>query len=193
MSSPRTGSERLLFVALAVAVIDTVYLTWRYIALHAGWVVPGTGLCSWNSWIDCDRVLLTPEARAFYVPNATLGLGFFAGCLLWWTVGSRSAVPSSRRTVAGVLVVWLGIATALTFRFWYLLAGLDHLCPFCPWNHTFTYVAWIAAIRVWRAEGVAEGPGAWRSLVKLAAVCVAQGVVWQVAWFVAFRAGRLTP
>src|SRR5690349_15323831 len=80
---------RLLTIVLVITVLDTAYLSWRFIALHAGWVISGTGICSWSAHIDCDKVLLSPQARAFYVPNAILGFGNFCGCLLWWTVGSR--------------------------------------------------------------------------------------------------------
>src|SRR5215213_4704878 len=81
--------EILLGIVLLITVFDTAYLSWRFVALHAGWVVPGTGLCSWSASVDCDRVLMTAEARAFYVPNGLLGFGFFLGCLVWWSVGSR--------------------------------------------------------------------------------------------------------
>ena len=92
------SATRVLVAALAVNLANTAYLSWRYVALHAKWVEPHTGLCSWTTGIDCDVVLMTPEARAFYVPNALLGLGFALGCLLWWFGGRRLGEEGSGRT-----------------------------------------------------------------------------------------------
>src|SRR4051812_24050954 len=117
-ATPRT--ERLLDLCLAVGVLDCAYLSWRYLALHAGLVVPGTGLCSWSAGIDCDKVLGTPQARAFFVPNALLGLGFFAGALAWRCVGAW-LLPEHRRLVLATLAFWLCVATVFTARFWWLL------------------------------------------------------------------------
>jgi hypothetical protein len=111
-------------------------------------------------------VLVTPEARAFFVPNATLGLGFFVGAAYWWFVGARRW-PEHRLHLARTLAFWLGVATLFTLRFWWLLIHLPALCPFCPWNHVFTYVAFAAALLVWRREA-REHRGAhppWQQLV----------------------------
>lgn len=76
---------------------------------------PGTGLCSWSA---SDIVLQTREARAFYVPNAILGLGCYSACLWWWLLGRR--LPSAyERHVMGALAVWLGIASLFTLWFWW--------------------------------------------------------------------------
>ena len=109
-----------LTAVLIITVLNSAYLSWRYIALHAGWVAPGTGICSWTATIDCDKVLLTPEARAFYVPNAILAFGFFFGCLVWWVAGSRLGQPY-RHHIIRTLAFWLVIATLFTFRFFWLL------------------------------------------------------------------------
>ena len=58
----RRQLERWLSIVLVITALDTIYLSWRFTALFAGWVVPGTGLCSWSEGIDCDKVLVTPEA-----------------------------------------------------------------------------------------------------------------------------------
>jgi uncharacterized membrane protein len=78
------GLTFLLKLVLLLAVINTAYLSWRYLALHEGLVTAGTGICSLTDFVDCDKVLSTNEARAFYVPNAILGFGsasdsFFCG------------------------------------------------------------------------------------------------------------------
>lgn len=178
------SAERWLTLVLVVAALDTVYLTWRFTALHAGWVTPGTGLCSWSAGIDCDKVLRTPEARTFVVPNAVLGLGFYTGALLWWVAGRRLG-PAYRPHLVRSLAVWLGIASVMTLWFWWLLLRLDALCPFCPWNHILTYVALFLAVRVWRLTPHPPHHQPFRPLLWLVAVCVVWFWAWQGAWFLA--------
>ena len=175
------NAARVLLVSLLLAVLDTGYLSWRFVALRAGWVEPGTGLCSWTAWIDCDQVLQTSQARAFHVPNAILGWGFFFGCLLWW-LWSRRLAPEHRPFMDRLLAFWLGVATLFTAYFWWLLVHLDHLCPFCPWNHLWTWVAFGAAVVLWRGgrEHEVRPPGSvlWPPI----AICVGQFWLWQLAW-----------
>ena len=180
--------ERWLTILLGLAVLNTGYLGWRYIALHAGWVAPGTGLCSWTASVDCDKVLLTPDARAFYVPNAVLGFGFFLGCFIWWMAGQRLDV-AYRHHVARTLAFWLAVATLFTFRFFWLLAHLDAFCPLCPWNHILTYASLVTALMLWRATPRPLTPRPVTPLVRLVALCVAQFWFWQVLWFVASARG----
>lgn len=190
MSAPRL--ERALTLVLALTVLDCAYLSWRFLALKADLVAPGTGLCSWSAWIDCDQVLSTPQARAFFVPNATLGLGFFLGCLLWWTLGRRVLDARYRPYVTGALAFWLVVASAFTLRFWWLLVHLDHLCPFCPWNHLWTWVATALALVVWRRTPAPSGPAPPPApLALLVAGCVAQLFVWQALWWAGVQAGAL--
>ena len=173
-----------LTIVLTIAALDTIYLSWRYVALFAGWVTPGTGICSWTTWIDCDKVLVTPQARAFIVPNAILALGFYTGALIWWLVGRRLGEAYQHHLIR-TLAVWLGIASLITIRFWWLLLNLDNLCPFCPWNHVFTYIAFFMAIRIWQLTPRPTQHQSWKPIVLLVALCVAWFWAWQAAWFVA--------
>ncbi len=182
----------MLTGALVVGVIDTTYLSWRYLALHAGWVTPGSGLCSWNAWIDCDQVLSTPQARAFYVPNALLGFGFFVGCMLWWHLGKRVLDARYHHHLARTLAVWLGVATLFTLRFWQLLLGLDHLCPLCPWNHLFTWIAFGASIALWRRTPRPQQHAPLGPLAGHVALCVAQFFLWLLLWRLALGSGALS-
>jgi uncharacterized membrane protein len=191
--TPSARSSAALALSLTVAVLDCVYLSWRYLALHGSpspWVEAHTGLCSWTAGIDCDRVLITPEARAFFVPNATLGLGFFLGAAYWWFVGNKR-FPEHRVHLARTLAFWLGVATLLTARFWWLLVHLDALCPFCPWNHVFTYIAFAAALRVWRDEKHAHaGPHApWQRLVPHVLASIAPLFALNALWWLLVRQG----
>jgi uncharacterized membrane protein len=192
-NAQRSRANTVLALAIAVAVLDCVYLSWRYLALHglpAPWVTPHTGLCSWTANIDCDRVLVTAEARAFFVPNATLGLGFFGGAAYWWFVGTRRW-PEHRLHLARTLAFWLGVATLFTLRFWWLLIHLPALCPFCPWNHVFTYLAFAAAVLVWRREAREHrGPHApWQQLLPHVLASIAPLVVINLAWWWLARSG----
>ncbi|MFO0563025.1 MAG: vitamin K epoxide reductase family protein [Polyangiales bacterium] len=188
----RSNAQLALAIALVVAVLDCVYLSWRYLALHglpSAWVVAHTGLCSWTEAIDCDRVLVTPQARAFFVPNATLGLGFFAGAAHWWFRGVRR-YPEHRLHLARTLAFWLGVATLFTLRFWWLLIHLPALCPFCPWNHVFTYIAFASALLVWRDEQRSHtGPHApWQQLVPHVLISISPLVAINAAWWLLVRA-----
>lgn len=185
--------ERALTLVLTLTVLDCAYLSWRYLALKAGAVTPGTGLCSWTTWIDCDQVLSTPEARAFFVPNALLGFGFFFGCLLWWTIGRRALDPRLRHHLVRTLAVWLVIASGFTLRFWWLLVHLDHLCPFCPWNHLWTWVATAVALTLWRRTPRPTDPAPLAPLLALVALCVGQFFLWLAAWWLALQQGLLSP
>lgn len=183
-TDPRAAKARIeaaLRATLALTVLDTAYLSWRYLALRAGWVTPGTGLCSWTEGIDCDAVLMTPQARAFWVPNALLGLGFYLGCALWLELGRRLP-PVYRHHVVRTLAFWLAVGFAFTLRFWWLLVHLSHLCPFCPWNHVLSLVALVLSVKLWRAEQPPTHRASWRPLVALVAVCVGQFFTWLVLW-----------
>ncbi len=180
--------DALLTVVIFITVLDTAYLSWRFVALHAGWVTHGTGICSWTATIDCDKVLLTPEARAFYVPNAILAFGFFFGCLVWWVAGLWLGEPY-RHHIIRTLAFWLGIATLFTLRFFWLLIHLDALCPFCPWNHVLTYVALAVALIIWQSTSRPTEQAPVTPLVVLVCICVAQFFIWQLLWLTAHSRG----
>jgi uncharacterized membrane protein len=178
----------VLVVALLLACANTTYLSWRFLALRSGIVEPGTGICSLTAYVDCDQVLLRPEARAFYVPNALLGFGFFAGCVLWWRLGGRLG-PAYRRHILRTLCFWLGVSCAATLWFFWLLVRLPNLCPLCPWNHLLNYVAFAAAVRLAAREAPPlQRPGAIQMGV-LVVGCVGLFIVIQVCWALAFLNG----
>jgi uncharacterized membrane protein len=180
----RRRLELWLSIVLLITAVDTMYLSWRFTALFAEWVRVGSGVCSWSDRIDCDKVLRTPEARAFIVPNAILGLGFYTGTLWWWFLGRRLG-PAYRPHLIRSLAVWLGVASLLTLWLWYLLLRLDALCPFCPWNHLLTYAALYLAVRLWRLTPHPPEHQPLRPLLWLVALCVVWFWAWQGAWFLA--------
>ena len=178
-----------MLAALWGTTLDAGYLAWRYMALRLGLGMPGTSLCSWSTTIDCDRVLLTPQANAFWVPNALLGLGFSAGLLVFWAV-TRRANAGTRGTLLRAMVLLLGVGAAATLYFFWLLAGLNWFCPLCPLNHLLLYVAFGAAlIALRRQRGQASAappdyaPGATitpRAVGLAAAIFVLGQAVWIV-------------
>lgn len=190
-SRPTPWPERALVAVLGLTVADTLYLSWRYLALHAGRVVPGTGLCSWSAGVDCDVVLRTPEARAFWVPNALLGLGFFAGCLLWWVRGVARYGDEYRRLLALLLAVWLGVGTLFTLRFFQLLVRLPALCPFCPWNHLWTWTSFGLAVAVYRRTPRPAVAPPFAALAPHIALCVGQFFALLGLWGAAVALGWL--
>jgi len=191
ISRPPTPSpERLLLAALAVAALDSSYLAWRYLALRLALVTPGTSICSWSFRIDCDRVLLTPQSNAFFVPNALLGAAFYVGCLIWWFVGKRLGVDY-RFHIIRTLTFWLAVASVITLRFFWLLAHLSFFCPLCPLNHLATYVATIAAFVLFKRTPRPGKPIALRPLIALAVACVLFFGLVQLLWFVADGNGVL--
>lgn len=184
MTPPRTRLESCLTVVLVLTTLNTLYLAWRFTALFAGWATPGTGICSWTAGIDCDKVLQTPQARAFVVPNAILGFGFFSGTLIWWLAG-RKLHQAHQHHLIRTLAFWLGIASLFTFVFWTLLLRLSALCPFCPWNHVLTYVAFVLAILIWRVTPKSNEKVSVRPILLLVLVCVVWFWLWQGSWFLA--------
>jgi uncharacterized membrane protein len=177
-------TERLMIAALGFAALDSSYLTWRYLALRLMLVRPGSSLCSWSSFVDCDRVLLAPQANAFFVPNALLGLAFYLGCLIWWHWGKRLG-PQYRHHVVRTIVFWLAVATVITFRFFWLLFHLSYFCPLCPLNHVATYVALAAAVALLVKTPPSREQFRFRPLFILVLACVGLFILLQVLWFIA--------
>lgn len=177
-------NSRLVFwlkLILLLAVINTAYLSWRYLALESNLVTNGSGICSLTEFVDCDKVLTTPQARAFYVPNALLGFGFFFGCFLWLMIGLRFDEKYHYHLIR-TLVFWLFVATFFTFRFIWLLIHLPNLCPLCPWNHLLTYLALILAFLLWRKTSHHHEKIDWKPIILLIALCVGQFFLWLALW-----------
>lgn len=177
-------AERGVLVALLLAALDASYLSWRYLALRLGLATPGSSICSWTATIDCDRVLLTPEANAFFIPNALLGAAFNIGCLLWWGLGMRLG-SEYRFHIVRTLAFWLGVASLVTFRFFWLLFHLAWFCPLCPLNHVLIYVAFGYAVMLYRQTPRPVGRARALPLVRLVALCVGFFVAVQVLWYLA--------
>jgi uncharacterized membrane protein len=180
---------RWLGLALALATANTAYLTWRYLAVRHGWSAPGSGLCSWTEWVDCDRVLQSAEARWFVVPNAVLGFGFFGGSWLGWR-GVQATTGATRAVGCAWLARALVVGALASLWFVYLMTRLDALCPLCPWNHALAFVAAAAACVVARratietrsGEGrdMADRTRLWRLVARSAAVGIAVVAAWAV-------------
>ncbi len=179
-----------MVVALALAALDASYLSWRYLALRLSLVTPGSSICSWTDFVDCDRVLLTPQANAFFVPNALLGAAFSIGCLLWWFGGKRLGLEY-RFHIIRTLAFWLGVASLFTLRFFWLLFHLPFFCPLCPLNHLMIYVAFVSAILLFRQTPRPAGRARVLPLVMLVVSCVVFFVLVQVLWYVAESRGNL--
>ena len=177
-----------MVVALVLAALDSTYLAWRYLALRLALVVPGTSICSWTVHIDCDRVLVTPEANAFIVPNALLGSAFYLGCLAWWGLGKRLG-PDYRFHLLRTLVFWLSVASLFTLRFFWLLFHLSWFCPLCPLNHLLTYAALAFAVLEFRRTSRPKGHAPIVRMLPLVLACVAFFVLVQMVWYLADSAG----
>jgi uncharacterized membrane protein len=193
-------TDRVFFGAGALTIVDTLYVTWRYLLLHARLVTPRTGFCSWTTTrflrfplgIDCDPVLLSRPARAFYVPNATLGLGFFLGCVVFYAWCLRR---DERVQYVGVqlMAFWLSLATLFTFRFYSLLVHLPSLCPVCPWNHLLT---WVMTIAIWIRLRTTPRPAGPPARIELVGPCIAGVSIFvgaQMLWAVPWVLGKMTP
>jgi uncharacterized membrane protein len=137
MSQP--SLERVFAILLLAAVLNAGILSVRYTQLRRFGAPVGTGICSFTDKVDCDKVLVTPQARAFFVPNAYLGLSFFLGCAIFWFRGKR--LPSEYKIYLNhILLYLLGLGILFTLVFWWLLLHLPALCPLCPWNHLLIYL-----------------------------------------------------
>jgi uncharacterized membrane protein len=177
-----------MIAAIVFAAVDSTYLTWRYVALRLAVVVPGSSICSWTTHIDCDRVLLSPEANALFVPNALLGSAFYIGCLIWWGVGKRLG-PSYQFYIVITLTFWLGVASIGTLYFFWLLVQLSYFCPVCPLNHLATYAALAFAIVHLGKTPTAGKPIKVQPLCYLVLICVLFFVSLQLLWYLANTCG----
>ncbi|MEY4187295.1 MAG: hypothetical protein RIT02_2329 [Planctomycetota bacterium] len=131
----------MLWLFAAINMI-CLYLAARFLRLHTGRVRPGTSLCSWTAYIDCDQVLLTREARYFVIPNALLGLTFnLAG-----TAVCIMAIRSDNQSLWLLLACMYTVSAAVTAVFWKLLLRLPSLCPLCPLHHFLTYIILICCL-----------------------------------------------
>ena len=183
-------SERSMVGALCFAALDSTYLAWRYLALRLALVTPGSSICSWSFHVDCDRVLLTPQANAFLVPNAILGSAFYIGCLVWWGVGRRFG-EEYRFHIIRTLAFWLAVASVVTLRFFWLLVHLSFFCPLCPLNHVATYIALAAALITLRQIPRPGIRAKLRRLIPLVVSCVLLFLMLQLMWFAAQVNGML--
>jgi uncharacterized membrane protein len=185
-----SAAERSMAGALAFAAIDSAYLAWRYLALRLALVTPGSSICSWSAYVDCDRVLLTPQANAFFVPNALLGSAFYIGCLVWWFGGKRLGAQY-RFHLLRTLVFWLAVASLFTLRFFWLLFHLSHFCPLCPLSHVMTYAALVFAVVLFHRTARPPDHVKLPPLLLLVVTCVSFFVIVQVLWYVAESNGML--
>jgi hypothetical protein len=126
------------------------------------------------------------------VPNATLGLGFFLGAAHWWFVGLRR-YPEHRLHLARTLAAWLGVASLFTVRFWMLLVRLPAMCPFCPWNHVFTYVAFLGALAAYREAPRNASSPSWQVLLPHVARSVAPLIAVNAIWGILVALGKVDP
>jgi uncharacterized membrane protein len=140
--------------------------------------------------VDCDRVLLTPQANAFFVPNALLGWGFYVGCLLFWFLGKRLG-PQYRWHLVVLLTIFLAVAAGATLRFFWLLVRLAAFCPICPFNHLLTYVALAASIVLLRQTPRPREAVPLLPLLLLVCACVLLFVTIQMSWYAASASGTL--
>ncbi len=115
-----------------------------------------------------------------------MGLGLFGSCALWWALGRRLG-PQAQRAVTSALLAALGLGTLFTFYFFSLLVRLPPLCPFCPWNHLFTWLALGAAILTRRQQPPERGAPPRRKLAALVALCVGAFFAVQLIWALCFR------
>lgn len=170
-------------IILVLATINVAYLAWRYLALRQGWVQPGTAICSISDFVDCDKVLLTAEARAFYVPNALLGFGFFFGSLIWIFLGFKLN-EAYHHHIIRTFFFWLVIAAFFTFRFFYLLVQLPAFCPLCPVSHFLTYILLVSSYLLWKRTPQIQEKKSFKPLILLVVLCVGQFWLWLCLWFV---------
>jgi uncharacterized membrane protein len=179
-----------LTTTLLLATANTGYLTWRYLAVRHGLAAPGTGLCSWSATVDCDPVLLSPEARWFFVPNAVLGGAFFSACTLGWFAARR--LPGRAARAAIEVLCWsLLLGALLSLWFLYLMTRLSWLCPLCPWNHVLAFTAAGAAFGVRRTlppVAGADAPQPHGAVRRVVAGCALWGACWPLLWW--FGSGR---
>lgn len=118
----------LSLLALVGLVLASYFtgVTYGWLAPNQRWIPP---VCRLREE-TCSRILDTPEARIFGLPNSALGIGYYLLILAAVLVGP---LPPGLRPVA-VAVAWgtVGLGAYLAYR---LLWGLRVPCVLCFTAH----------------------------------------------------------
>jgi uncharacterized membrane protein len=125
----------LALITSVTLVLICIYLSYRYHRIKARPNEIGSSFCSWTTYIDCDKVLSTKEAKFFIIPNAYLGLAFNSIGLALIIILQQS----NSTWLMNTLIFMYTVSSMVTFIFWYLLLRLPNLCPLCPTHHVLTY------------------------------------------------------
>jgi uncharacterized membrane protein len=133
--------------AFALSLIGVVLSTYMTIAHFTEATILA---CSGRGELSCTAVTTSPESRAFGIPVALLGLGFFVvmSILSSPRVWRRSArwLALSRTVLAG---------TGLLFILWLIAAEvliIGHVCLWCTGVHVVTIALVLVLTRATRAQ-----------------------------------------
>ncbi|MCB9232952.1 MAG: hypothetical protein H6581_14910 [Bacteroidia bacterium] len=178
----------LLKIVLALATLNAAYLCWRFILVHEDPSAVGTSLCSFTETIDCDKVLSTPQARAFFFPNATLGFGFLLASLigLWLTFMMERQYW---RPLLKFLQKMLILGAGTTLIFWYLLLNLPVFCVLCPVNHISIYLALILVTLMLKDIQIETDRVDRTRFLRIIGLCAAVFFTVQLIWLGKFSQG----
>lgn len=125
-----TAIAALAATGLAIAAYFTA-VTYRWMRPDARFVPP---VCRMESQ-TCRRIVETPEARVFGLPNSVFGLGHYVVLLAWATTGPWGPLWDAAVVAAALWTIVLG--AWLTYA---LLARLRVRCPLCFAAHALNAV-----------------------------------------------------
>jgi uncharacterized membrane protein len=120
-------------VALVLAALLGLVLALYFTGVTYGWLRPDV------RWIPpvcrlkeetCQRIIDTPEARVFGLPNSVLGLGYYA--VILGAVAASPLSPAARGVVVGIAWGTVGLGVYLAYR---LLRVLRVPCVLCFTAH----------------------------------------------------------
>lgn len=152
----------VLILALTAAILLSLYLSLRHAQLVTKQAKAGTGLCSFSAELDCDSVLLTPQALTFGIPNSVFALLLYSNLLLcglitWYLQGNLW-----RWYVRIGLIVDIAAVLVSVYFAYVLLTRMPSKCVFCTALQACSLIALGAYLGLLRSTSeVIPNPREW--------------------------------
>jgi protein-disulfide isomerase/uncharacterized membrane protein len=135
---------------IALGLIISFYLLFRYFALQDNPAIQGTGFCSTVLKLDCDSGLLSNISRQFGIPLAGWGVIYFSTLASFLVLGHLLGPSFDPEAALGALVLTFAGACGSIVLAVMMTAGNAPLCPLCMAIHVINLALFIA---IWRFSG----------------------------------------
>lgn len=146
----RTRRRLLALGLIALGLVISCYLLFRYFALHADPTIQGTGFCSTVLKMDCDAGLLSDMSKQLGIPVAGWGVVYFATLASLLVLGHILGPSFDPEAALGALVLAFAGACGSIVLAVIMTTGVAPFCPLCMAIHVAN-VGLVLAL--WRFSG----------------------------------------